>query len=670
MKIKKPHNFLFQMQLTIAVAVAVLVSLGARSEAFVCNKHARVCETSLEITPSLTMFHETEKAVYSKQGNLYRYDVTNITEATPINTDDVITADGWEKHRVVIVANGTLPGPTITAYEDQILVIHVRNKLYSDTVSIHWHGLPQKDTPYMDGVSFVTQCPINPGQTFTYRFKASPKGTYWYHSHAGAQRAKGLYGALVILDRDPPPIVKDVSQDFVVQVQDWNHDYDVDQAFLYSEAGVFLNRTEIKPSLALDGSKFSLWYAESSLINGKGRYHDPKSGTHNEAPLEMFNVGQNQTYRFRLINAAAMYPYRVSIDGHPLTVIASDGFYVKPIEVESVIIHPGERFDFLIRATKPPGNYMIRGHTLEINRRTVAEAVLHYEGADQNFQNVSSTRQQCFPSKKCLVLNCPFTFYPDDQNIQCVTMDAVRSADSGGGVPDGQRNTLREYFLNFAFPGPDFTPDSINGVEFTFPSVSAISQPTEITNQCRNANCSEQNVCSCTHSMDLDPNDTVQFVFLNMGRGRGWSHPVHMHGHSFYVLKMGYGVYNSTTGEFISQNSDIDCQGSTSQDSSLCNNATWSDPSWSNGNAPGLNNVDPPLKDTIIVPSGGYVVVRIRADNPGLWLLHCHIQLHSADGMSVLLNESFSNLPAVPKGFPKCGNFGGEGVYHNETPRV
>lgn len=214
----------FQMILgngkALFVYLFTLVCLAKKSVAFVCNKHALVCETSLEITSQLTMFHETEKAVFPENGNLYRYDVTNTTTATPINIEEVITADGWEKQRVVVVANGTLPGPTITAYEDQILVIHVINRLYSDTVSMHWHGLPQKETPYMDGVSFVTQCPINPGQTFTYKFRASPKGTYWYHSHAGAQRAKGLYGALIIRERNHPPIVRGVSEDFIMQVQD------------------------------------------------------------------------------------------------------------------------------------------------------------------------------------------------------------------------------------------------------------------------------------------------------------------------------------------------------------------------------------------------------------------------------------------------------------------
>jgi FtsP/CotA-like multicopper oxidase with cupredoxin domain len=651
----------FQMSFIWSVAVVFFYTfLRDETSAFVCNDFESICETSLEIYTSLTMFHKTEKAVFPSNGRLYRYDVTNTSSATPINIDDVITADGWEMQRVVIVANGTLPGPTITVYEDQTLIVHVTNKLYSDTVSIHWHGLPQRGTPYMDGVGFVTQCPINPGQTFTYTFKARPSGTYWYHSHVGAQRAKGLYGALVIKERHPPQIVHGVAEEFIMQIQDWNHDYDVEQAFLYSDAGVFLNRTMIRSSVALDGSKFNLWYAESALINGKGRYYHPITQKHNEAPLENFQVEVNKSYRFRVINAAAMYPYRISVDSHSLTVIATDGHYIKPVVVESLIIHPGERFDFIISANNSIGNYMIRGHTLEINRRTIAEAVLHYKGAVKTNKDISSNGSQCSTSNKCLVLNCPFSFYPKEQNIQCITIDEVKSY-VRTGVPDVKPDAFEEHFLNFAFPGPNVFPDPVNGIGFKSPTVSAISQPAEVTDQCSNADCGEEKICICTHSIALTHTHTIQLVILNMGKGKSWSHPVHMHGHSFQVLKMGYGSYNVTTGHLISQNPDIDCRGGTTQDKSFCNDATWSDPSWLDGNIPGLNLVDPPYKDTIIAPSGGYVVVRIKADNPGLWMIHCHIQLHSTDGMSLLLNESFPHVPPVPEGFPTCRSFGKHG---------
>lgn len=163
-------------------------------------------------------------------------------------------------------------------------------------------------------------------------------------------------------------------------------------------------------------------------------------------------------------------------------------------------------------------------------------------------------------------------------------------------------------------------------------------------------------VCQCTYSLDLDYGDVVQMVFLNMGIGKDWSHPVHLHGHSFYVVKMGYGIYDST-GQYVSENMDVDCRGGVDRDDSFCNNATWSDSSWLEGNVPGLELDSPPRKDTIHIPTGGYAVVRIKADNPGLWALHCHIELHSQHGMMMVVNESFSRQPAPPEGFPVCGSF-------------
>ncbi|ESO90420.1 hypothetical protein LOTGIDRAFT_147776 [Lottia gigantea] len=129
------------------------------------------------------------------------------------------------------------------------------------------------------------------------------------------------------------------------------------------------------------------------------------------------------------------------------------------------------------------------------------------------------------------------------------------------------------------------------------------------------------------HSVTLVSNKLYQIILTNMGIGKGWAHPVHMHGHSFDVVKMGYSTYDKETGKILEENMDIDCGG-----------------------------------DTIIVPSGGYVVLRIMADNPGIWFMHCHIELHNHNGMALLLNESFHEQPMPPAGFPTCGSYNGDEV--------
>ena len=71
-------------------------------------------------------------------------------------------------------------------------------------ISLHWHGQDQKNSFFMDGVPSVTQCAIGPQDYFDYRFKAEPVGTHWYHSHHGAQRSDGMYGAFIVLPRTAP----------------------------------------------------------------------------------------------------------------------------------------------------------------------------------------------------------------------------------------------------------------------------------------------------------------------------------------------------------------------------------------------------------------------------------------------------------------------------------
>ena len=57
--------------------------------------------------------------------------------------------------------------------------------MLSESTVIHWHGIHQRSSPYMDGVPYVTQCPILPGNSFRYVFNANKSGTYFYHAHIG-----------------------------------------------------------------------------------------------------------------------------------------------------------------------------------------------------------------------------------------------------------------------------------------------------------------------------------------------------------------------------------------------------------------------------------------------------------------------------------------------------
>nr|WP_287494654.1 multicopper oxidase domain-containing protein [Candidatus Brachybacter algidus] len=110
--------------------------------------------------------------------------------------DTIVNFTG--KSRRAIASNGQIPMPTLTFTEGDTAEIVVHNKLKENT-SIHWHGLflPNKE----DGVPYLTQKPIKPGETFIYRFAIIQNGTHWYHSHTGFQEQIGMYGSLVLKKR-------------------------------------------------------------------------------------------------------------------------------------------------------------------------------------------------------------------------------------------------------------------------------------------------------------------------------------------------------------------------------------------------------------------------------------------------------------------------------------
>ena len=107
--------------------------------------------------------------------------------------------------RRLISANGSVPGPAISADLGDWIVVDVTNHLDVGTV-VHWHGQLQVGTPYADGVPGLSQCLIPPNATLRYGFRASSSGTFWYHGHFNEQYLEGLYGALIVRSPDPPPM--------------------------------------------------------------------------------------------------------------------------------------------------------------------------------------------------------------------------------------------------------------------------------------------------------------------------------------------------------------------------------------------------------------------------------------------------------------------------------
>lgn len=108
-----------------------------------------------------------------------------------------ISPDGVQVPHAVCV-NGQFPGPLVEANYGDYIQVTVHNQLPDEGTTLHWHGMLQTDTPWADGVPAVDQCPIAPGHSFQYRFRANLYGSTWYHSHYSAQYSAAAQGPLVV----------------------------------------------------------------------------------------------------------------------------------------------------------------------------------------------------------------------------------------------------------------------------------------------------------------------------------------------------------------------------------------------------------------------------------------------------------------------------------------
>ena len=637
-------------------------------------------------------------------------------ENTSVPCTDAFTVDG-NSFRSILTINSRFPGPTLIVPNNSIVVVDVSNTLDSESISIHWHGMHQMNTPWMDGVEHITQCGIAPASSFRYIFRAFPAGTHWYHSHSGAQRTDGLFGALVV--REDNTILNQIKstaygqfQDFpamhTLTLLDWQASNSL-ELFTQIHGGIrFFNRdtpplpqtTEPDPRVprtcspdGVEVGPVSFW---SGLINGQGRHRDvPLVKTR----LSTFKVQSNAQYRFRLIGAQSLFAFRFSIDEHKLTLIATDGHFIQPRVVDFIIIHSGERYDFLLETKNEmltKYNYIIRAETLEVEGSNqnncasddfmsksqmftnhTAEAILHYGDEDvsnsmyASIYNASKPKSvECANStlRNCKAVNCPFKQFPKSYGIECIHIHELELLNLNSGVYSQRLRytTINTIFFNFGFEG-DGSTSAMNGRNFRPPSepLQLTTEPLPICNLSPSL-CSKRppgkyitRDCICTQIRYIGQEETYRFVFTAVGKNfENWNfaHPVHLHGHSFYVTEIGFGTYNETSGRVKGASSNINCR-RLSDDDEFCTNPSWiADPDrFRSGQT---HRPVPPLKDTVLVPAGGYAVVYFRANNPGYWFLHCHIEVHQLEGMAVVINEAPANHNPPPVGMDRCrGSF-------------
>ncbi|XP_064643303.1 uncharacterized protein LOC135497379 [Lineus longissimus] len=615
-----------------------------------CTSRDTRCEFWLVVEARMTMtYKKTSFLTQGVDGQLYFVNTSISTD--PVAIDDVITTDGYSENKLVYVINGTSPGPEIAVYENQEVIVHVRNKLPAEMLSLHWHGIHQIGTPWMDGVAFITQWPILPGGTFTYRFKANPAGTHWYHSHVEFQRSMGIYGAFVVHRREEAH-VSDETRTMILT--DFNH-FDTERvSFAKWTYGLFHAGVQYVSPPGGDGLSYGWYQVHSGLINGRGRYFDHGTGKSNGAPLSRIDVTRDSIVRIRVINAAALLPFRFSIEAHNLTIIASDGIDMIPIDADALLIYPGETYDVIIHTSRVSGNYKISGRILISGKPILAEGILHYKDGPVEYHLKDGDISPC-QNRSCVYFNCPMQdFQLLEPRATCIAIDQAKILKPVMPVAPPNVN-YSTYFLNFAYPheGTAYLGGSVNSRVFEMPHEPPLLTG-KIASQCDHCEGGDT-VCRCTNILEVAKGEAVRIVLLNAGQGAGSVHPIHLHGHFFEVLKLGYGVLNDT-GKSVTHSSDIDCRSELPARETYCSNATWADPSWFDS-IPDANP-NPVVKDTVIVPSGGYAVIQFMADNPGYWFFHCHQEIHSADGIALILVEGKEHIGQLPDDITHCGAHG------------
>lgn len=271
--------------------------------------------------------------------------------------------DGFWKPMVLV--NGQSPGPLIEAATGDTVRVRVTNLLPNNaTTSIHFHGIDQRGTPWMDGVAGVTQCGIPAGGgSWTYEFTvAGQRGTFWYHAHAAVQYTDGLYGPIVV--RDPEgEMVPSSDAERIVFLGENHHAYAGELAGHYLAASSPWDPTEagvepLSDNLLINGQNTFDCSVVSTTFNSTFQQKNAPPCTGGQAYVTSIRPGT--TMRLRLINHSSYLSYWFSIDGHPLTIVEIDGVEVEPIVSQGVHVNIGQRYSVIISATEKAGDYTIR----------------------------------------------------------------------------------------------------------------------------------------------------------------------------------------------------------------------------------------------------------------------------------------------------------------------
>ncbi|EEY66763.1 multicopper oxidase, putative [Phytophthora infestans T30-4] len=464
----------------------------------------------------------------------------------------------------------------------QEVEVRVTNEIDEPTC-LHWHGLKQLGTQEMDGTSEITQCHISPNATAVYRFMPDKAGTFWWHSHHMAQYAFGLRGPLIVHApaNQQQDWAKDIDGEYVVQMADLYH----------------------RPP-----QPTRMW--DNILINNRGRYNCSAAYHHNftqcteDQHLSKFHFQAGNKYLLRLINMAALSPIVFSIDDHEFRVVAADGDHLQPSElINSIRLNTGQRYDIVVEAKASSDQHLIGSfwmranglHGLPWTRGTAAIAGegYTYEGLAVISYETGNNADPTSLKQGNMTTVDEFDFLP-------LIPIALPEVASDRVVLQFK---MQDGLGHFAIDGGEFH-HFIHPEEPPLFSIASGMKTEQLP--------------ATANARKIESGKHIEVVLVNV---KDEQHPFHMHTHSPWVVGRGVASIEQI------QNKQL----------------------------PPLKLLNPMTRDVYTVPpctsdgnngclDAGYLVIRFTADNPGVWIFHCHIDWHLEAGLSMILVEGEEEL--------------------------
>ncbi|GLU06902.1 hypothetical protein SLE2022_238870 [Rubroshorea leprosula] len=517
----------------------------------------------------------------------------------------------------ILTVNGQFPGPTLYVNKGDTIVVDVYNR-GKYNITLHWHGVLQPRNPWSDGPEYITQCPIRPGAKFRQKIIFSTEeGTLWWHAHSAWLR-ETVHGAVIIYPKigTSYPFPKPDVEIPIILGEWWKEDI----MEIYQDV-------ERYGGLGLT--------SEAYLINGQpgDLYSCSKPETFK------FKVIKGLTYLLRIVNSIMLDSLFFSVANHTITVVGSDGNYLKPFKRTFIYICPGQTIDVLLEANQSPNHYYMGASVFSISvagayNNSTTTAIVEYNG---NYTPSSLPVFPHLPSHNDTEATLNFT----------ASLRSLADKEHPVDVPM-EINTHLFYTLSMNTPCKNHScPDgawrllaSVNNISFINPSIDILQAYYCCIHGVFGTNFPDFPQLYFDFTADylpmeweypqlrtkvrmLDYNSTVELVFQGTNLLNGSDHPMHLHGYNFYVVGLGMGNFDKDKDPLM------------------------------------YNLVDPPLQNTIHVPKIGWMAVRFKANNPGVWYMHCHFDRHMVWGMDTVFVVKDGESPEAkmlppPPDMPPC----------------